>query len=157
MSSLDRIYMISVKSILYLCIRTMRMQLCNMYSDQHVCIQQYNQTSCITSSTQKNPSAFCMQLGTGMQSMRVIRTQKHTVGYVNMFYNHVRFITGLRNITSVLNGHTSTSKQQRSRPLLEDNGRNVSKRIQVKNSRDEISNYSLHDLIFILSKQHSIP
>ena len=33
---------------------------------------------------------------------------------------------------NVSNGHSSTSKQQRSRPLLEDNGWNVSKRNQVK-------------------------
>ena len=33
---------------------------------------------------------------------------------------------------NVSNGHSSTSKQQRSPPLLEDNGWNVSKRNQVK-------------------------
>ena len=94
--SLCHVYMMSVRSTLFFCITIMRIQLCNVYSDEHVCVQQYNRTPCTMSSTQKKSKCILyMQLGTGMRSMRVIRTQKHAVGYANTFCNHVPFITDL--------------------------------------------------------------
>ena len=125
--------MMSVRSTLYFCITTMRIQLCNVYSEEHVCVQQYNRTPCTMSSTQKI-QVHSVYATWHRYAINASNTNPKTCSWLMLtcstIMDHSLLICGT--CINVSNGHSSISKQQRPRPLLEDNGSNVSKRNLVK-------------------------
>ena len=128
------------------------MQRVTVYSDEHVCVQQYNSqyNAMYHEFHAKNPSAFLyMQLGTGMRSKRVIRTQKHAVGYANKLCNHVPFITDLWYMYQRFKWPFFYLKTT---TLSAFTGRQWLKCVEKEpseNSRDEISNYYIIEVLFL--------